>query len=223
MYTKSLRSMFLILSLFGCRPEKPLPGANTYYPIEKGRSAVYEVARTEYSITATRRTTQHTIRQTIGESFTDAAGQTAFKLEYLSQPKENVWKVDSITSIWQTRDKVMGIENGQTIVKLLFPLQDRNVWDGNAYNLLGKSRYEVVNLGTSMQIGKYVFPKTVTIVRQNDSTLISQRKHIEVYAEGVGLIRKEIIYINFCYSNDCTRGTINSGWQEISVIKNYMQ
>ncbi|WP_149242703.1 hypothetical protein [Dyadobacter sp. 32] len=223
MFKKSLPILLLIASTIGCRPEKEIAGADSYYPIKSGKSSVFEVTKTFYSITAPPRVTQHTIQHTIGESYTDPAGQNVFPVTYASRTNDLVWKADSVTAVWQTQNLVMGLENGQTIVKMHLPLQERSVWDGNAYNSLGQRRFEIINLGKPRQVGTVTFPNTVTIVRQNDSTLLSQKKHIEVYAEGVGLIRKEIIYINFCYSTDCKPGTIQSGWQEINVIKTQMQ
>jgi hypothetical protein len=217
--------LFLILALFSCKPEARITGSgnNSYYPIEAGRFTEYDVTRTFYALSEASPKIQHyAIRQSIGKPFTDVSGHTAFPLNYSSVQGKTNWKLDSAGTLWSMTNEVLGIENGQVIIKLALPLEERNIWDGNAYNNLGMERYQVVNSGKPGYAGNTLFPKTVTIVRRNDSTLVRQKKYIEVYAEGIGLIRKEVCELSFCYTPGCSgKGIINSGWKEISIIKNY--
>ena len=221
---KAVRFILLTIVACACRPNTELIQFEplSYYPIATGKFTEYEVTKTTYALSQNPQTKKALVRESIGDSFADAAGQVVFRLNYATNSGVNHWKLDSVNTVWQTVDKVFGVESGQIIVKLSLPINERNVWNGNAYNFSGERRYHVKNVDMPFKAGPILFPKTVTVVRQNDSTLISQRKHIEIYAEGVGLIQKEISYLNFCYSTDCkTKGIINSGWSEISVIKNY--
>lgn len=215
--------ILLIIVACACRHNvEPIKSGVSYFPIETGASAEYDITKTTYLLSQASQTSRALIRESVGDSFTDASGQVIFKLNYASNSGENNWKLDSIRTIWKTTDKILGVENGQIIIKLSLPVEDRNVWNGNAYNMLGERHYYVKNVGVPFKAGSVVFPKTVTVIRHNDSTLVRQSKHIEIYAEGVGLIQREISSFNFCYATDCkAKGTINSGWREISVIKNY--
>ena len=82
--------------------------------------------------------------------------------------------------------------------------------------------FRVKDLGMPFKDGKNTFLKTVTIIRQDDSTLLSKNKYMEIYAANVGLIRTEKIFVQYCSTPDCIgKGIIESGWKEISVINKY--
>ena len=216
--------ILIAISAYSCTNDKELvtSGNPSYFPIEKGKFNDYAITKKTYTLSQDPQIKYSLIRETIGDSFTDAAGQLVFKLNYSSNFETNNWKLDSTNTVWQRMDQLLGFENGRIIVKLSLPVDERNVWNGNAYNSSEEHIYHVKNVGMPFKAGTVLFPKTVTVVRQNDSTLLSQSKHIEIYAAGVGLIQKEVSYLKFCYSTDCkSKGIINSGWSEISVIKNY--
>ena len=106
--------------------------------------------------------------------------------------------------------------------KLIFPLANETAWNGNSYNAMPEKMFRVKNLGRPFQAGNFIFPETVMIIRQDDSTLLSKNKYTEIYAKNVGLIRTEKIFVQYCNTPDCVgKGIINSGRKEISVIKKF--
>jgi hypothetical protein len=217
--------LFLLLTVWltACKPQEisRSPGYE-YFPLHTGQYADFEVTKTKFALTDAPETEHFLIRHTVRDSMKNASGQIVFYIEYATWTANNTWKIDSVSTIWKTVDRAFGIESGRTIVKLAFPLSERNVWNGNAYNNLGDARFEESNIGKSMEIDSVLFPKTVTVIRQDEKTLIRQKKYTEIYAEGIGLIRKELIYVNFCYDSGCVgKEKITSGWKEISIIKKF--
>lgn len=214
--------VFLLIFISACGKETHIPvsSGEEYYPLHTGNYVEMEVSKTTYSIAETPQNTQYLLRQAIGEPYYGTAGDLIFPLHYSSS--KNNWKVDSTTSVRKLKDKLLVIENGRSIINLVFPLSERNFWNGNAYNVSGEQFFEVRNIGKPIQIGALFFPKTITVIRQNDSTRVSQKKHIELYGENIGLIKREIAFLTFCYGFGCT-GTaeISSGWTETSIIKKY--
>lgn len=219
------RLLIFVTIAFGCSARKePAPGGESYYPIEAGRYATYDVSRIDYSLTQAPQSRFSVVKEEITEPFTDASGNTANTVLFKSLQPNQSWRHDSSTVVWKSLDKIAGIEHGNVVIKLAIPLNEYNFWNGNAYNTLGECLFKVSGLGKPFLAGSELFPRTVTIIRQNDSTLLSQKRHIEVYAAGVGLIRKEIINLNFCYDTNCkSKGIVTSGYRELSVIKNHGQ
>jgi hypothetical protein len=216
-----IRVCSLILAIAtGCKQTGEKPSIN-YHPFKTGSFAEFDVIRTAYGITDGGLSTNFTVKERMGDSFRDATGQIVFPMHYETWIG-NAWRHDSSSLVWQTPDKVMAMEHGHTVIKLILPIADRNFWDGNAYNNTGGQRFEIRNVGHAFTFGTKSFPNTLTVVRQNDSTLLSQKKFIEVYAEGVGMVRREKVYLNFCYEPGCSgKAIIQSGWREISTIKNF--
>jgi hypothetical protein len=214
--------VILLIFISACGNEKPVPvsSGEEYYPLHTGNFVEMEVSKTTYSVTESPQNTQHFLRQLIGEPYKGTTGGIIYPIYYSSS--QNNWNIDSTTAVRKLKDKLLVIENGRSIINLVFPLTERNFWNGNAYNISGEQFFEVRNIGKPMLVGALFFPKTITVIRQNDSTRISQKKHIEVYAENIGLIKREIAFLTFCYGFGCT-GTaeISSGWTETSIIKKY--
>ena len=109
------------------------------------------------------------------------------------------------------------------IVKLRFPFSDRLRWDSNRYNAAGDDAYELRNSGLPYRVSDKQFAETVTVVVQQDSTLIAQDKRIEVYARRVGLIYKERVQLQFCSSTPACIGTyqIDYGIRQIYRLRSF--
>jgi hypothetical protein len=219
-----IRFYILLLCLSaGCQPEfrAPKSDIHAYFPVREGMFNDFEVVRTSYTLAAPPQTKKYMVRHLIGAPFTDQTNQTIFPVSYLTF-SNLVWSVDSVGAVWSTFDRIFGNENGQTIVKLAEPLSERNFWNGNAYNKSSDQQFRVVDADMGRQVGSFNFPKTIVIVRQNDSTLLSRKRYTEIYAEGVGLVQREITMINYCYSTDCKgQGVVQGGITETSTLKNY--
>ena len=70
------------------------------------------------------------------------------------------------------------------------------------------------------QINGQKFSNSVTVVQQNDSTLVDLKRRREVYSEGIGLIYQEKINVSYCNSADCLgKGKIDFGTKHILKFK----
>lgn len=216
--------IFLLLVFISCSKDKlPTDEANPdFSPLSVGQFAEYHVERTKYSITSSPEIKHFITRQIISDSFKDVNNQLIYKTDYFALNNNVDWKLDSNSTNWQTTGKMVGQENGQAIVKLIYPLSDGLSWNGNMFNAMDNQKYVVTELGKPYQTELFYFPNTVTIIRQDDSTLLSKNSYTEIYALNVGLIRREKVSLQYCNTPDCLgKGIINSGWKEISTIKNY--
>lgn len=76
------------------------------------------------------------------------------------------------------------------------------------------ARYEKVNTPTT--INSYAFDSTLTIILQNDSTLIDKKTELEKYAIHIGLIYREHIEVKTNIN-----GSILSGFKTYMRIKKW--
>lgn len=193
-----------------------------YFPIDSGSISEFDIEKTVYSVGENPKTITYKLRHTIANSFINIDGTKVHKLVYAGLGKSNDWHQDSITILWKTIDKVMMHETGQPVVQLLFPLYGGSTWNGNLYNATSEAKFTCLSKGSSYTMGGIVYPNTVTIIRQDDSTLLSRNKYIEIYGAEIGLIRKEKVFLKYCNTPDCIgKGKIVSGFKEISVLKTY--
>ncbi len=73
-------------------------------------------------------------------------------------------------------------------MKLAFPLVNRSRWNGNLFNQFAEDTYELRSLNQPFSVGTQTFAQTATVFQQNDSTLVSQDRRIEVYARQAVLV-----------------------------------
>ncbi len=203
---------------------EPVTSGYDYFPLETGRYIIYAVQENQYALHTApiRRTYQ--LKEVIGSAYTDVTGQTAYRLmRYRRTSTSQPWLPDSIWSARLVNNEAIRTENGQDFVNLLFPVSNKLSWNGNRHNALGQNSYEVRNVGQSFHVLAEQFSETVTVVAQDDSTLVGQDKRIDVYARQVGLIYKERTSLQFCTAAPACIGQnqIDYGTQQIYRIQTY--
>lgn len=223
-----LRSLLFILiallSSIGCRSvdSGPVSAGYDYFPLETGRYIIYDVTEYQYSLTATIPVQRaYQIKEVVGASYADVTGQKAYPLlRYRRLAEGQPWRTDSIWSARLVDSEAVRTENGVDFVKLRFPLGDRLRWNGNHYNAIGEDEYEMRNSGQPYRVSDKQFSETVTVVAQEDSTLLSQDKRIDIYARQTGLIYKERLQLQYCSSTPACIGTyqIDYGIRQIYRI-----
>ena len=196
--------LLVILGLAtSCQPTNSLiaDSDQAFFPLETGRFMVYTITEERFSLTAAPARKSYQLKELIGPTYINASGQTAYRiLRFRRLNDQELWQADSIWSARRTETEALRTENGQTRVCLTFPLADGQPWNGNAYNTLGADDYEARNIRQVFRVLENRFDRTVTVVRQQDSTLISQDKRLEVYAFDVGMVYRETIKLQFCSS-----------------------
>lgn len=201
--------------LIGCteRPASPLPDPGyDYFPLETGLIRVYEVSEITYALSQPAQTRTYRLRETIRPPYTDAGGQSVYPVERAVMRSSGAWEIDSVWSAWRTVDRAISQENGLTLVKLAFPTRNRSRWDANLYNPMPAEFRTIESSDVPRTLGALDFAKTLTVVQQNDSTLLSLRRRRDLYAEGVGLVQQERVSVQYCGTPDCVgKGIIDFG------------
>ena len=207
--------------LCGC-VAPPQTGKEFFYPL-MGQAVIYDVQETRYALTSIPIIKNYQLKEVFASILVDADGKESLRIErYRRENDTHQWAVDSIFLAKKEKDKALKSENNVTFLKLIFPVSEGLKWNGNAYNSLGNDPYQLKKLNQPFQTNGQNFSKTLTVVQQNDSTLVDLKRRTEVYAEGIGVIYQEKINVSYCNSGDCLgKGKIDFGTKYTLKIKSY--
>lgn len=221
-----LAGLLALFLLMGCQSSttEPLTSGYDYFPLETGRYVVYDVQQQTYPINTSPIQQTFQIKEVIGKAYADVTGLTAFRLmRYRRLSESQPWQTDSVWSIRIVNNEAIRAENGQDLIKLLFPVQNSLSWNSNLRNAADADVYEMRNVGQNYYVQGKQFDETVTVVEQDDSTLINQDKRIDIYARHVGLIYKERTQLQFCTATPACigRSQIEYGIRQVYRINTY--
>lgn len=220
---------FLLISLLiwsSCQSDAPtlLSSDADFFPLETGRYIIYDVQEQQYALNTAPARRTYQVKEVVGAAYSDVVGQPAYRLlRYRRATEAQAWQPDSVWSARVAGNEAIRTENGLDFIKLVFPVSDNLSWNGNQRNNLGEDRYEIRNSKQPFRVLDKQYDESVTVVAQNDSTLVSQDKRIEVYARQIGLIYKERSQVQYCSSTPACVGKyqIDYGIQQVYRIRTY--
>jgi hypothetical protein len=199
--------LLIVNALCSCSPTcddcgVAVPNSAEMFPAEVGRFSEYDVTEQEYALGRAPVSRSYQLKELIAEQYKDISGQTAYRIVRFKRTDDTQrWIADSTITLRVSVDQVIRNENGRDYVKLTFPMAEKSVWNGNLYNNGGEDKYESRYVGAVYKLGSQSFPYSVTVIQQNDSTLVNQDKRVEVYAQNAGLIYKEKSIVQYCSSS----------------------
>lgn len=208
--------------LSGCRPleDSSVPSDGNearigydFFPLETGRFIEYDVQEVRYSVTAPPAVTTYQVRERVGQAFTQTEGIASYRLERFRRSDESQpWQPDSVYALRRETTRAIRTEHNLAYLKLVFPVSEGLRWNGNAFNANGPETYELRNLDQPLRVGNQVFDRTLIVVQQADSSLVSLQRRTEGYARNVGLIYRENTRLFYCNSPNCLgKGIIDFG------------
>jgi len=220
LYTLGSFLLFTCDNLNSNLPPTP-DGGKFFYP-KIGQSVVYEVEETAYELTGKLTVKNYQIKEVNAAIFKDLDGREALRIErYRRENDTQQWMLDFVFIAKKEIDKALKTENNVTYIKISFPIKEGLKWNGNAYNSLGNDIYEMKKVNQTFETNGQKFDNSITIIQQNDSTLLDLKKRIEVYAEGIGLVFQEKTNVFYCNSPNCLgKGRIDFGTKHILKFKN---
>lgn len=214
----------ILLGGLGCERSNsphPTPGYD-YFPLVSGQSAEYEVIETTYALAQAPISRTYRFRETTGVPYTDADGLSVYPQERAHKNPQGEWVTDSVFLAWRTVNQALRVENGVTRVKLQFPTYEGARWNGNLFNILPEQAYQITALNKTLTTSFGTYDKTLAVVQQKDSTLLSLRRSQEIYAENIGLIQRERTFVQYCGTPDCQgKGIIDYGFTQRITLTDY--
>ena len=214
---------FTLLACDNINSNLPLSqdGGKFFYP-NIGQSIMYDVEDTEYELTGKFTVKTYQLKEVNVSAFKDSEGKETLRIErYRRENDSQKWTIDSVFTAKKEIDKALKTENNVTYLKITFPIKEGIKWNGNMFNSLGNDTYEMKKVNQAFQTNGQKFGNSLTVIQQNDSTLVDLKRRTEVYAEGIGLVYQEKINVSYCNSVDCLgKGKIDFGKKHILKFKN---
>ena len=167
-----------------------------YFPIEVGSYVTYDVKETIYDLQVTPESYQ--LKELIESEFTDNLGRPSLRIErYKRATDADEWEIKDVWYSTRTISNAEKIEENVRYVKMSFPVRDYQEWDGNVYNTENEWLYYYDSIGDSRTINGLAFDETIKVVERENFNLIEQEEAYEIYANGVGLIYRKLIDLDF--------------------------
>ncbi len=217
--------------LSSCGPDAARPPDDFYSPLRVGAYWIYDVEETNtlrIACTDNGETmARYELMVEVTDSFPNAETEGGFsyvvsraKRTSASQP----WQPITTWIIKRMKSQIISNEGNVWFLKLVFPLYENQVWNGNLFNneqqLNGnvEDEYKATQVGGAYSLASGLsFPKTVRVVQNDEQKNILYRdSRLEVYAWNVGLVYRETYLLKYfansllpCYAQNRTQqGTI---------------
>lgn len=201
---KSISAVFLFSVLFfSCDKEneaEPIDLGTSYYPTDIGKFVIYEVDSIIYTdLSKDTLVYKYQIKEKFTEEFTDNLGLPAIRIERYIKKYNPSTSYDSLPwimkEVWfanYNQKSIQVVESNLRFTKLIFPVQEKISWDGNAFNSLGEQLYYYDYIDRNETIGSIGLTNVLLVKQKEANTLINYQNHVEKYAKGIGLVYKEI-------------------------------
>jgi len=208
--TKILFTLFgMLLLWFACNPKELMPDTTRvgfdFFPLQVGDFRVYEVEEITKTFLFGFDTARFQLKESLVDSFPGLGGDIIYLLHRSKRLSANdAWNLDSVWTARRNQSQAVIVESNVPYIKMVFPIDENKIWDGNKLNSADNDAYEMLNLFTSFDTGLEVFEETLTVIQNEklDSIdILDFRK--EVYGLNIGLIYKSSSYLEFCDDIDC--------------------
>ncbi len=191
--------LLLILAAAGCKKNKideEIDLGYDYFPNRVGTYIEYEVDSIHYGVEID--TVHFYLREELVNEFVDQQNQLAVRVHrYKKFNMADDWELKDVWVQKKTPTAVERVEENIRYVRMVFPINTDQRWDGNAYNTDNEWEHRYVNIDKSLSMSGFTFSKTLTVRQRNSINLIDQEKASEVYAKNVGLISKSFLDLTF--------------------------
>lgn len=178
-----------------------------HFPLAVGSFRDYDVRQITYRFSGEVDTVRFQLRELVADAFTNGEGGTTFLLNRsIREDLLSPWIIDSVWSARKTAFQAIQVESNQPLVKLVFPVEEGKIWDGNSLNGLDVDEYKMVNVFQPFpnSSGSQEYSNTITVIQSDfDDGITRTDLRTEVYARDIGLVYESSRNVSFCSDPDC--------------------
>jgi hypothetical protein len=210
--------MLFLSTLVSCKKENDSSrfiSIDSAYPLAVGKTFWYRLDSTvPVDFGKSLEVHSYLAKDSIESSYIDPTGKTAFRIyRYITDTlKSQPWQFCATHTATLTANSIEYTENNLRFTKLVNPISYNTSWKGNSYinTTQGVSpyyyfddwNYRYENIEKPFTCIKQTFDTTYTVLQNDeqspssfDPTTYNDRRYgKEVYAKGVGLIYKELLF-----------------------------
>lgn len=206
-------SFLALIGLLACNETQVIDPSSVgqgYYPIEIGQFRIYDIEEISYDLVSFD-TSVYQLRETVFDSI-KSSNQTNYLIRRDKRDNEmEEWVTDSIWSAIKTEHFVSVSENNVPFIKLTFPVSIGRTWDGNSLNSGFERTYYYQDLTNSIIDSIAPENHIRVIIEDIERNIVNQDERSEVFVNGIGLVEKDYLTLQFC-TVDCNEvGEIQFG------------
>lgn len=176
-----------------------------FFPLQVGDFRVYQVEEITKTVLFGYDTARFQLKESLVDSFPGQGGDIIYLLHRSKRLSANdAWELDSVWTARRNQTQAVTVESNVPFIKMVFPIDENKIWDGNKLNSADNDTYEMRNLFVSFDTGFTIFEETLTVIQNERLDTIDfwdYRK--EVYGLNIGLIYKNSRFLKFCSDDDC--------------------
>jgi len=203
----------------------PTTSVKDYFPMKIGASHIYSVEETVISQISGESKSTYELRTIVTDSIPESDGSFLYVIQrYRRNDALSPWTNLPTWSARVSKFQAIFNEENTGYLKAEAPVVEGKAWNGNLPNSLDEDKYEMIEVGMPYSVNSLTnFPKTITILQNdNNDLIVFQDKRSEIYAEGVGLIYREILQLEYCTDPNCLgQQKVKKGFVYKQVIKEY--
>ena len=192
--------LFSTSAVISCSDDaEDFPLGHDYFPITIGDYRVYEVSETSY-VDKIETIDSYQLRESFYDSI-ESENEVTFlmRVQRRNSDQDNWVSIENIT-VRQTESNLEYREGNMSFVKMSYPVLTNRSWDGNAQNQNSEQVYRYEELGSN----DFTFESTdhiKVIISDLPANIVEQDERFEIYAQGIGLVERNFIEIDFYQSN----------------------
>ncbi|MFT7592380.1 MAG: hypothetical protein ACI9UJ_002316 [bacterium] len=186
---------FLFLGLLACREvEEPVDIGFDYFPLGVGSEWVYQVdSINHYDFSETSDTNAYLRKEVIVEEADVNSEERRYYVDVLTKTDSTDWVYTSTFLTYKNDIRAVRSINNKAVMHLLFPVKNRVFWDANQLNSEGEDRFRYIDTEKHRSMMQDSFPNNVFVQQAFDTTIIDEDIRWELYADGVGLVEKQVV------------------------------
>lgn len=200
---------FAVSMIFSCKKDKSTEQTQdlgyNYFPDDVGSYVIYEVDSIAYDDQAhTPDTIHYLLKEIIADTFLDNTGRTTLRIERFYKMYNDTIPYESMNwigpKVWtanKTQTTIEKKEENITYLKLIFPVKEGKLWNGNVYNSLGEKEYEMISVDEEETINNFYFDSVLSVKQFEEINIVKYQIETEKYARNAGLVFKQYDSLSF--------------------------
>ena len=200
-------SVFILLSVIlfaSCKKDKEVSTIDLgtdYFPREVGSWIIYDVDSIKHDDNDDQQgfidTVSYLLKEVIESEFTDTTGTLNQRIErYVKMTDTSDWVILDVWSSLVNKSRAEQVEENIKYIKLIFPPQNGDSWNSNAYNTLDEQDYVYTSVDVAETINEVDLESVLTVEQLDDANIIEREYAEEKYARGVGRVSRTYIFID---------------------------
>jgi hypothetical protein len=213
-----IATLLCLLVVSSCKKKAEPDFHFDYFPIVQNQYVTYAVTEITIDQTVNQSDTlNYFMKVQIGDIEIDNQGRNANRVyRYTSSSISGPWVLKDIWTSILNGNKAELYEENNRIIKLVFAPSKSKSWNANAYTTLGELNCYYDQIHKKINFGSLSFDSTITVEQQDELNFIQYKRKFEIYAKGVGLVRK--FYKDFEINNSDTTNVKKGKELQMTVV-----